>query len=252
MAMSEFELPEERIARKPAMRRLKFWGGALLAALAVSGISVSWLVDRRSPSTESGTAVDRGSSETGWGPEREVYTIATPAPIAVFNSIIDNPNFGDERNFVGVKYSSVETAGSWVDELAVSPGQHLLMRVYYENSAADNFVTSAPSWLQHARVSIWTSPQPDYRIGLWAQLSASNAADIWDGATLISNVPVRLVPVPGSGKLEDNAHAGNPLVLDLTQLLSTEGAPIGDGDERVLPGYQYARYVTVEFEVVSI
>ncbi len=34
-----------------------------------------------------------------YGPERETFTIEKPASYITFNSITNNPNYGDERNF---------------------------------------------------------------------------------------------------------------------------------------------------------
>lgn len=44
------------------------------------------------------------SSQTAlaWGPERTIFTTENPAPFNTLNSIIDNPNYGDERNFFSV------------------------------------------------------------------------------------------------------------------------------------------------------
>lgn len=40
-----------------------------------------------------------------WGPSRDTYTIENPASHNVFNSITDNPDYGDERNFLRVRDS---------------------------------------------------------------------------------------------------------------------------------------------------
>lgn len=38
-----------------------------------------------------------------WGPERDVVHWDTPADYRTINSIVDNPSFGDERNFVRIR-----------------------------------------------------------------------------------------------------------------------------------------------------
>jgi len=38
-----------------------------------------------------------------WGPSRQYFTTAQPADYVTFNSIIDNPSHGDERNFSQVR-----------------------------------------------------------------------------------------------------------------------------------------------------
>ena len=41
-----------------------------------------------------------------WGPSRQTFTTAQPADYITFNSIVDNPAHGDERNFVQVREAS--------------------------------------------------------------------------------------------------------------------------------------------------
>ena len=48
------------------------------------------------------------ASVMAWGPERTTYTMESPAPSAVFNSITDNPTIGDERR---VTHQGSRTAG---------------------------------------------------------------------------------------------------------------------------------------------
>ena len=38
-----------------------------------------------------------------WGPDRPTYTIEHPADHVTFDSITNNPDYGDERNFVTIK-----------------------------------------------------------------------------------------------------------------------------------------------------
>src|SRR5664280_2316069 len=48
-----------------------------------------------------------------WGPIRDTFTMEHPADHITFNSITNNPNIGDERNFVGIRESG--TANQWSD-----------------------------------------------------------------------------------------------------------------------------------------
>jgi hypothetical protein len=50
-----------------------------------------------------------------WGPNRSTFTIDSPANYVTFNSITDNPNIGDERNFVGIRESG--TNNLWSDDM---------------------------------------------------------------------------------------------------------------------------------------
>jgi hypothetical protein len=79
-----------------------------------------------------------GITALAYGPERKTFTIAKPADYVTFNSITDNPNYGDERNFVLVKDASNTSAGGWTDEVNVQDGKEYLVRMYVHNNAGAN------------------------------------------------------------------------------------------------------------------
>ena len=66
-------------------------------------------------------AVTTGVS--AYGPERETFTTQNAAPYITFNSITNNGQYGDERNFMLVKDASITTKGDWKDEIAVEDGK---------------------------------------------------------------------------------------------------------------------------------
>jgi len=89
----------------------------------------------------------------GWGPARQTFTMDEPAPHVTFNSIVDNPNWGDERNFLVIRQASDDS--SWgTDEtyasvgdsivsashegIQLSAGTDYLLTLYYTNNAAEN------------------------------------------------------------------------------------------------------------------
>jgi hypothetical protein len=71
-----------------------------------------------------------------WGPSRPTYTMAHPADHITFDSITDNPNIGDERNFVGARDES--NSNVWYDSIKVQEGHEYLVRMYVHNNAASN------------------------------------------------------------------------------------------------------------------
>ena len=71
-----------------------------------------------------------------YGPERATFTYEHPAPYVTFNSITDNPNVGDERNFVRVKEDSAST--TYGKDVTLQPGKTYDVEVYYHNNAASN------------------------------------------------------------------------------------------------------------------
>lgn len=75
--------------------------------------------------TSCGTLEDGRSVSGGWGPDRELFTIASPAPYPVMNSITDNPVVGDERAFFLVKQSVDQEDGGWCSSARVRDGDVL-------------------------------------------------------------------------------------------------------------------------------
>lgn len=77
----------------------------------------------------------------GWGPERQMFTMSRPAAYVTLNSISDNPNIGDERQFYGVRHVAADCKGNdspWERHEKIADGDHLQFRVYAENSVADS------------------------------------------------------------------------------------------------------------------
>src|SRR6185436_18200923 len=76
-------------------------------------------------------------SAKAWYPERPTYTIANPADHVTFNSITDNPNYGDERTFFDSKDAANTAAGGYADSTKVTNGEEVLLRVYVHNNASE-------------------------------------------------------------------------------------------------------------------
>ena len=64
-----------------------------------------------------------------WGPDRPTYDINNVADHITFDSITDNPNVGDERNFVRIKDASDTSTGGWTDDMTVQPGHEYLVQL---------------------------------------------------------------------------------------------------------------------------
>lgn len=92
------------------------------------------------PTTSSLDATDPDYWRASWGPQREMYSYQSGgAPYPVFNSISDNPNIGDERNFVGLRLDDGSDGDHvWYDHVWAKPGETYLMRVYVNNAGADS------------------------------------------------------------------------------------------------------------------
>lgn len=175
-----------------------------------------------------------------WGPDRPTYTIEQPADHITFNSIINNPNIGDERNFVGIRENG--STGTWSDDMTVQPGKEYVVRMYVHNNAAANLNLVAHDVT--AKFNLPTTTAKSIEVNGF--LSASNATptEIWDQATFNASQDFNLAYVPGTLKFFNNAN-GNGFTIP-ESVFTSAGAKLGytqmDGN---IPGcFQYAGYLT--------
>lgn len=73
-----------------------------------------------------GAVLGVSAAVSAWGPDRPTYTVNNPADHVTFNSITDNPNYGDERAFFDVKPTSNTTSGGYVDKIKVKDGDEVI------------------------------------------------------------------------------------------------------------------------------
>lgn len=136
----------------------------------------------------------------GWGPERDTFTSKHPASYAVLNSITDQSMVGDERNFVRVRIAG---EGEYRDYIRVRPGDKIELSVYVANDAADNL--DGPAATIHGLWADFYFPPAGTDTGLSVTLGGKNVAQVWDGATVLSDVPIALHPIAGSMYMHTNA-----------------------------------------------
>lgn len=175
-----------------------------------------------------------------WGPDRPTYTIEQPADHVTFNSITNNPNYGDERNFVTIKDNTFAGPGNWVDEITVQNNKEYTVRMYVHNNAASNLNLVAQNVA--AKFSVPTYSAKNVQIDGF--LSSSNATPgvVFDQANFKSNTNFNLSYVAGSAKYINNVFTSGTALPD--SVVST-GATLGytqmDGN---IPGcFQYSGLV---------
>lgn len=185
----------------------------------------------------------------GWGPERTVYSWEAPASYAVLNSIGDNPVQGDERNFVRARLVDAGNE-TYADRLVVSPGDVVVVNAYVGNDAADDLGLAATILGLNAQV-VFGAPGNACPVGVI--LGGTNVKDVWDGATLLSDVPIALRYVPDSAFFHTNATGyeidgdyGNQSPMVLGQYQQDGEYPIGYSSDGV---YQGTGYLTFRVEV---
>ncbi len=184
-----------------------------------------------------------------WGPSRDTYTIAVPADHITFNSITDNPNYGDERNFVTAKTVENRDSAQWVDELNVENGKEYYIRMYVHNNAAANLNLVAKNVT--AKFNI-----PDFnanRVQVDGYLSATNAAptQVWDQVVFTSDKTFNMQYVAGSATYTNNVHTDG---VSLSDSVASTGALLGyetlNGD---IPGcFQYSGLVIFKVKATVV
>jgi hypothetical protein len=68
-----------------------------------------------------------------WGPDRPTFTVQNAAPYVTFNSITNNQNVGDERNFVRIR--ELANGTTFGDSVQLQAGKTYEVMVFYHNNA---------------------------------------------------------------------------------------------------------------------
>lgn len=193
-----------------------------------------------------------GGSVLAWGPDRPTYTIEKPADHVTFNSITNNPQFGDERNFVLVKEAS-QPNSAYANEVKVEPGKKYSAYVYFHNNASstlnsEQYQKKGIALNTKVRVATPGSLKANQRTGLTGYISADNAqpGTVYDDAFMTATSDVALKYVPNSAKISSRGAVNGQVLPDT--LFST-GALIGyDSLNGSLPGCnEFAGYIAYDF-----
>lgn len=239
---------------KPSrLSRSTMISGITVLVLASFLAGVFW-IGLRPPS--SGIGVQRdvpspGSSaywEAGWGPDRKMFLVEDSPSYPVFNATKDGP-IGDERNFVSLKMADDTRSGSWTEDLWVHPGDEVLVRIYVNNSG-DSLGNVPAQSIQDASLKLGLTGRKD-KHSVSAVLSAVNAQEVWDGATIRGDGTFAVEWESHSLKLESNAHPG-PVGLALNLRDAVDGGvPLGGKKMNgvIAPGYGSAMYVTARLQI---
>lgn len=187
--------------------------------------------------------------DTPWGPDRPTFTWSDPAPYATFNSITDNPQLGDERNFVRVR--EVEANGNYQDEVTVNPGKTYEVYIYYHNNADAHEVGKTAIGIADG-AAVKSSFPASIKAGEKATVSATifasdtNPLAVWDGAYLTASQDVYLRYVPGTATIHNGGQLNGQSIGP--DYLFGDGALLGYNKfSGILPGCnEYAGYITYQ------
>jgi uncharacterized repeat protein (TIGR01451 family)/LPXTG-motif cell wall-anchored protein len=118
-----------------------------------------------------------------WGPDRPLYTMASPADHVTFNSITDNPDQGDERNFVRIREAGV---GNYAQNIQLQAGHEYEVSVFYHNNASSTLNDSGTGIAHNTTMEVQmpTDVQAGKSAEITGVVSADNASpqSVWDTA----------------------------------------------------------------------
>ena len=185
-----------------------------------------------------------------WGPSnRPTYTRANPADHVTFNSITDNTEIGDERNFVRVR-DTQPANGMYTETATVTPGHEYQVYVFFHNNANANLNASGVGIAKgvYVKADVPTVVKTKSTSYVTSTIGASNATpkEVWDEATFANSTSsdIMMSYVPGSAVL--SVGSGKASGSKLSDNIVTTGATIGyDALDGVIPGCNmYSGYVT--------
>lgn len=165
-----------------------------------------------------------GLATFAFGPERQTYTIANPADKVTFNSITDNPNWGDERNMVLVRPATSSSNNDWRDTLDVEPGKEYTVKMIVHNNAADNLNLVATNTRVNANIPATTGTSASIQ----GAVMSDNATPqkVWDNVVLNSANRFNVGLVPGSARYYNNINNTTGFTLP-DSISSAAGTPVG-------------------------
>lgn len=187
-----------------------------------------------------------------WGPGRQTFTIEQPADYVTFNSIVNNPAHGDERNFVQIKEAGASNS-TYTDSISLTPGKTYTVFMYYHNNAASNLNASGAGIARDTKVRAeLPTVVSKGSNGTTANgyISASNATPkvVWDDISLKNSTAgdIAIRYVSGSAKIYNNGAINGSTLPDS---IITSGATIGyNALDGTVPGCnEYSGYVTFNF-----
>lgn|GEM_PF-3144311 len=141
------------------------------------------------------------SAAVTFGPDRPTFTWANPASYITFNSITDNPFWGDERYVVKVRDVNASTNASST-KMTVTDNQEVLVTVYFHNNAAAKLNLVAKNTKVQVNLPSVTAANQELK----ATISADNAnpGSVFSTADLTNANPFRLEYISGSAQLKTN------------------------------------------------
>lgn len=184
-----------------------------------------------------------------WGPDRPTYTQQTAAEHVTFNSITNNPKWGDERNFMRVR--DIASGETFKDTAALQPGKKYEVVIIYHNNAKSTLNASGQGMAKDAfaRTEIPTvvrNGDTDEKAMSYVGASNAQPTSVYDHITFANSTQsdIALKYVEGTAKITSNGAINGSAISN--DLFKPTGAKIGyDALNGTLPGCdQYSGYIT--------
>lgn len=191
------------------------------------------------------------SAFAAFGPDRQTYRCGTLTNICQgadhvqFNSFTNNPEYGDERNFLTIR----PVGGSYSDSVKLIPGQEYEVRAFVHNNADPARVTDPNKFTAlNTKFKVDLPKEVNGSANVRGHISASNAlpGSVFDDTSLTSDGLVKVDVVAGSAKIGSKGAVNGAALGDVTS-----GALLGyDSLNGSLPGcFNYAANVTFKVKV---
>ena len=189
-----------------------------------------------------------------WGPERPVFDWNNTAQRGgsmtgpVFNSFINTPTYGDERNFVT---ASPAGTSAWTGTVNATSGQEVELRAFIHNNANESLNAGGTGVARNTRVKFTIPSGQANGFDVTGTISADNATSVYDTAAIKNDsTAFSLSYVAGSARLYNNGpFTGGTAVSD--DVVGANGALIGyDAMNGNLPGcFDYTAVVIIKVKV---
>ena len=195
-----------------------------------------------------------------WGPQdRQTFTWSNPADHVCFNSMTDNPEIGDEANFVRVRKAGGHD--KFVDNVIVEPGEEYEVNIYYHNNASASLNEGDRRGIaENVRLRmnyIASTLNAGEAAVIRGTISSSNAIpkEVWDTAYLNAKEAVGLRYVPNSAVLHNTGSLGGTVLNDDAVFGKDGGTYLGysKGYWGMIPGCnEFAGYVTFRLKAYQL
>ena len=187
--------------------------------------------------------------DTPWGPDRKTFTWEDPAPYATFNSITNNPQLGDERNFVRIR--EVKDDEKFGDSVTLEAGKTYEVYIYYHNNADAHDVGKTAIGIADGAAMKSSFPafvKSGEKATVTGTVFASDTdpLEVWDGAYMIASQDIYLRYVPGTAIIHNGGTLNGQSIGP--DYLFGNGALLGYNKfSGLLPGCnEYAGFVTYQ------